>query len=105
MMIVFYVIGTIVRFILRVVLLPVQVVLTLLMLAMAFVGSLTCTLFEIIGTFGVICGLYEFIISTGSATSGWQFLIGDILLVIIPRALTIWGEAGLLNLKDLLARV
>ena len=38
-------------------------------------------------------------------TSGWQFLIGGILLVIIPQALTIWGEAGLLNLKDLLARI
>ena len=73
--------------------------------AMAFVGSLTCTLFEIIGTLGVICGLHEFISSTGSATSGWQFLIGGILLVIIPQALTIWGEVGLLNLKDLLAKI
>ncbi|MBO7357565.1 MAG: hypothetical protein J6U37_03465 [Lachnospiraceae bacterium] len=105
MMTVLYGIGTILRFILRVVLLPVQAVLTLMMLAMAFVGSLTCTLFEIIGTLGVICGLYEFISSTGSVTSGWQFLIGGILLVIIPQALTIWGEVGLLNLKDLLARI
>jgi hypothetical protein len=38
---------------------------------LAFIGSLTCTLFEIIGTLGVICGLYEFISSTGSAASGW----------------------------------
>ena len=100
MMTVLYGIGTVLRFVLRVVLLPVQAVLTLVMLAMAFIGSLACTLFEIIGTLGVICGLYEFISSTGSATSGWQFLIGGILLVIIPQALTIWGEEGLLNLKD-----
>lgn len=105
MMTVLYGIGTIFRFILSVVLLPVQAVLTLVMLAMAFAGSLACTLSEIIGTLSVICGLYEFISSTGSATSGWQFLIGGILLVIIPQALTIWGEAGLLNLKDLLARI
>lgn len=105
MMTVLYGIGTVLRFILRIALLPVQAVLTLVMLAMAFVGSLACTLFEIIGTLGVICGLYEFISSTGSATSGWQFLIGGILLVIIPQALTIWGEAGLLNLKELLARI
>ncbi|MBQ5475832.1 MAG: hypothetical protein IIT65_14435 [Lachnospiraceae bacterium] len=104
-MAVLYGIGTVLRFILKVALLPVQAVLTLLMLAMAFVGSLTCTLFEIIGTLGVICGLYEFISSTGSATSGWQFLIGGILLVILPQALTILGEVGLLNLKDFLARI
>lgn len=105
MMTVLYGIGMIIRFILRVVLLPVQAVLTLVMLAMAFVGSLACTLFEIIGTLGVICGLYEFISSTGLATTGWQFLIGGILFVIIPQALTIWGEVGLLNLKDFLARI
>lgn len=105
MMTVLYGIGTVLRFILRIALFPIQAVLTLLMLAMAFVGSLTCTLFEIIGTLGVICGLYEFISSTGSATSGCQFLIGGILLVVIPQALTIWGEVGLLNLKDLLARI
>ena len=104
-MAVLYGIGTVLRFILKVALLPVQAVLTLMMLAMAFVGSLTCTLFEIIGTLGVICGLYEFISSTGSANSGWQFLIGGILLVIIPQALTIWGEVGLLSLKDFLAKV
>lgn len=104
-MAVLYGIGTVLRFILKVALLPVQAVLTLLMLAMAFIGSLTCTLFETIGTLGVICGLYEFISSTGSAASGWQFLIGGILLVIIPQALTIWGEVGLLNLKDFLARI
>ena len=98
MMTVLYGIGTVLRCILRVVLLPVQAVLTLVMLAMAFVGSLACTLFEIIGTLGMICALYEFISSTGSA-------IGGILFVIIPQALTIWGEAGLLNLKDLLARI
>lgn len=78
MMTVLYGIGTIFRFILSVVLLPVQAVLTLVMLAMAFAGSLACTLFEIIGTLSVICGLYEFISSTGSATSGWQFLIGGV---------------------------
>ena len=105
MMTVLYGIGTVLRFILRVALLPIQAVLTLLLLAMAFIGSLACTLFEIIGTIGIICGLYEYISSTGSAISGWQFLIGGILLVIIPQALTIWGEAGLLNLKDLLARI
>ena len=104
-MAVLYGIGTVLRFILKVALLPVQAVLTLMMLAMAFVGSLTCTLFEIIGALGVICGLYEFISSTGSANSGWQFLIGGILLVIIPQALSIWGEVGLLNLKDLLAKI
>lgn len=40
MMTVLYGIGTIFRFILSVVLLPVQAVLTLVMLAMAFAGSL-----------------------------------------------------------------
>lgn len=84
---------------------PVQAVFTLMMLTMVFVGSLACTLFEIIGTLGVICGLYEFISSTGSAITGWQFLIGGILFVIIPQAMMIWGEVGLLNLKDFLARI
>ena len=52
MMTVLYGIGTVLRFILRVVLLPVQAVLTLVMLAMAFIGSLACILFEILGTLG-----------------------------------------------------
>ncbi len=49
MMTVLYGIGTVLRFILRVVLLPVQAVLTLVMLAMAFIGSLACTLFQEVG--------------------------------------------------------
>ena len=100
-----YIIGSVLRFALRVVLLPVQAVLTLLMLAIGFIGGLANIFFWFIGVFFVIGGICAFISPVGSASLGWQGLIAGILIAVIPQALTVWGAEGILGLKELLGRI
>ncbi len=103
MMTVLYGIGMILRFILRVVLLPVQAVLTLLMLAIGFIGGLANIVCWLLGAFFVIGGICSFI--NGSASLGWQGLIVGIIVAVVPQALTLWGAEGIGCLKELLARI
>lgn len=97
-MIVLYGIGTVLRFILRIALLPVQAVLTLLML-----GGLANIVCWLLGAFFVIGGICSFI--NGSASLGWQGLIVGIIVAVVPQALTIWGAEGIGGLKELLGSV
>lgn len=96
-------IGTVLRFVLRVVLLPVQAVLTLLMLAIGFIGGLANIVCWLLGAFFVIGGICSFI--NGSAPLGWQGLIVGIIVAVVPQALTLWGAEGIGCLKELLARI
>lgn len=102
-MVVLYGIGMIIRFILKVVLLPVQAALTLLLFAICYVGSLATVVFEFVGTFLVFGGFCAFWREDPSL--GWQGIIAGILFAIIPQVLTLWGAEGVLCLKDLLGRV
>jgi len=97
-MTVLYGIGTVLRFILRIALLPVQAVLTLLML-----GGLANIVCWLLGAFFVIGGICSFI--NGSASLGWQGLIVGIIVAVVPQTLTIWGAEGIGCLKELLGRV
>ena len=96
---------TVLRFILRIALLPVQAVLTLLVLAIDFLSGWAILAFRIIGALFLLGGLCQFISKTGSASLGWQGIIVAVIIVAVPQALTIWGEAGLIRLKELLARI
>ena len=102
-MTVLYGVGTVFRFILRIALLPVQAVLTLLMLAIGFIGGLANIVCWLLGAFFVIGGICSFI--NGSASLGWQGLIVGIIVTLVPQALTIWGAEGIGCLKELLGRV
>ena len=102
-MTVLYGVGTVFRFILRIALLPVQAVLTLLMLAIGFIGGLANLVCWLLGVFFVIGGICSFI--NGSASLGWQGLIVGILVAVVPQALTIWGAEGIGCIKELLARI
>lgn len=73
------------------------------MLAIGFIGGLASVVFELLGVFLVIGGLCSF--ANGSSSLGWQGLIVGIIIAVVPKALTLWGEEGLLGLKDLLARI
>ena len=103
MMTVLYGVGIVFRFILRIALLPVQAVLTLLMLAIGFIGGLANIVCWLLGAFFVIGGICSFI--NGSATLGWQGFIVGIIVAVVPQALTIWGAEGIGCLKEVLARV
>lgn len=102
-MTVLYGIGTVLKFMLRIALLPVQAVLTLLMLVIGFIGGLANIVCWLLGAFFVIGGICSFI--NGSASLGWQGLIVGILVAVVPQALTIWGAEGIGCLKELLGRV
>ena len=103
MMTVLYGVGIVFRFILRIALLPVQAVLTLLMLAIGFIGGLANIVCWLLGAFFVFGGICSFI--NGSATLGWQGFIVGIIVAVVPQALTIWGAEGIGCLKEVLARV
>ena len=49
--------------------------------------------------------IVELISKTGSTSLGIEGLVGGLCLAVIPQALAIWGEAGILGLKGLLARI
>ena len=102
-MAVLYGVGMVFRFVFKVALLPVQAVLTLLMLALGFIGGLASVVLELLGAFFVIAGVCSFI--SGDSSLGWQGLVVGIIVAVVPQALTLWGEEGLLGLKDLLARI
>ncbi len=102
-MTILYGIGTVLRFILRIVLLPLQAVLTLLMLAIGFIGGLVNIVCWLLGAFFVIGGICSFI--DGSASLGWQGVIVGILVAVVPQALTLWGAEGIGCLKEVLARI
>ena len=93
----------VIRFILRIVLLPVQAILTLLMLAIDFIGGLANLVCWVLGVFFVIGGICSFI--NGAAALGWQGLIVGIIVAVVPQALTIWGAEGIGMLKEVLARI
>ena len=103
MMTVLYGIGTVLRFILRIALLPVQAILTLLILAIGFIGGLANIVCWLLGAFFVFGGICSFI--NGSAALGWQGFIVGIIVAVVPQALTIWGAEGIGCLKEVLARV
>ena len=96
---------TVLRFILRIALLPVQAVLTLLVLAIDFLSGWAILAFRIIGALFLFGGLCQFISKTGSTSLGLQGIIVSVIIVVVPQALIIWGQAGILGLKELLGRV
>ena len=98
-------IMTVIRFILRIVLLPVQAMLTLLILAIDFLSGWAILAFRILGALFLFGGLCEFISKTGSTSLGWQGIIVAVIIVAVPQAVVIWGEAGILRFKELLARI
>lgn len=75
MMTVLYGIGMILRFILKIALLPVQAALTLLMLAIGFIGGFANIACGLIGSFFVIGGITKFCFIIGLHVS---FMIKDV---------------------------
>lgn len=104
-MAVLYGVVKIFRFVLRIILLPVQAVLTLLYLAVNFVSGLAIFVFWLLGVFFVIGGISDFICNSRLTTMGWQGIVIGILIAVIPQALMVWGSLGILGLKEFLARI
>lgn len=95
--------GTVLRVILRISLLPVQAVLTLLMLAIGFIGGLANIVCWLLGAFFVIGGICSFI--NESTSLGWQGVIVGIIVAVVPQALNLCGTDGILGLKEFLGRI
>ena len=73
------------------------------MLAIGHIGGLINLICLVLGGFFMIGGICSFI--NGSAVLGWQGLIVDIIVAVVPQALTIWGTDGILGLKEFLGRI
>lgn len=92
----------VIRFILKIVLLPVQAILTLLILAIDFIGGLANLVCWVLGVFFVIGGICSFI--NGSASLGWQGLIVGIIVAVVPQALNSMGSRRDWLLKGIISK-
>lgn len=92
----------VIRFILKIVLLPVQAILTLLMLAIDLIGGLANLVCWVLGVFFVIGGICSFI--NGSASLGWQGLIVGIIVAVVPQALNSMGSRRDWLLKGIISK-
>ncbi|SCY10829.1 hypothetical protein [Butyrivibrio sp. INlla14] len=98
-------IESVLHFMLKVALLPVQAVLTLLELSISFLGGMVLLVTKIFGFMLVVCAVFELISKTG--TSDWileMFLTG-VGVAVIPEALVTWGIGGIELLKEFLYEI
>lgn len=95
-------IGAVLHFLLKAALLPVQAVLTLLEIAISFLGGMVLLVTRIFGFLLVVCAAFELITKTG--TSEWilEMFISGVCVAVIPDALVSWGLAGIELLKAVL---
>lgn len=99
------VIGNVLRFLVRIMLLPVQAALTLILLAVEFLSGLLCVVGGMIGFLAIVAAIVELCSASGTGANALYYFIGGLCFAVIPQALSIWGEVGILGLKDFLARV
>ena len=91
----------------RVIVFFIQFVLTLGVVIFGAAGGIVTKAGEIVGGLLILGSLL--CVATGQITGdislGWQWLLVGIVVAVIPQALTLWGEEGLLGLKELLGRI
>lgn len=96
------VVGSVLHFILKVVLLPVQAILTLLELSISFIGGLVLFLTKAFGVLLIVAAIFDWITKTYSSKEIMETFVTGLCVAIIPEALVAWGVAGIEILKDFL---
>ncbi|SFL21721.1 hypothetical protein SAMN05216390_11473 [Lachnospiraceae bacterium KH1T2] len=99
------VIGSILRFILRIVLLPVQALLTILQLAFGFASGVIMIIFILLG--GLFCfgGVISLITNPEDVVFAIEAIIIGALIFAVPMAIKTWGTGAIMIVKELLAKI
>ena len=91
----------------RIIVFAIQLVLTVGVVIFGAAGGIITKAGEIVGGL-LILGSFLCVATgqiTGDISLGRQGLLVGIVVAVIPQALTLWGEEGLLGLKELLGRI
>ena len=103
-MIALRVFGSVLHFLLKVVLLPVQIVLTILICMIDFAGGVFGFIFGLVGGFIILAGLSCLFMPPVD----WKFIeamIAGTVIGSLPRMVRYFGESVLIGMKGLLAKI
>ncbi|MBO6308223.1 MAG: hypothetical protein J6I76_00770 [Oribacterium sp.] len=98
-------IGSIVHIILKIVLLPVQIILTMLICMIDFAGGVFGFIFGIVGGFIIIAGFSCLFMPPVDWKLFTEAMVIGTLIGSFPRMVRYFGESLLIGMKDLLARI
>ena len=99
-MIALRVFGSVLHFLLKVVLLPVQIVLTILICMIDFAGGVFGFIFGLVGGFIILAGLSCLFMQPVD----WKLFI-EAIIGSLPRMVRYFGESVLIGMKGLLAKI
>ena len=99
------IIGSILRLILRIVLLPVQAILTMLMCILGFAGSMFGIVFRIAGGAIMLGAFAELLYPPANWFMFWETLVAGAVIGSLPEILTNWGEMFLGFIKESLSKI
>ncbi len=98
-------IGSIIHILLKIVLLPIQIVLTILIIMIDFAGGVFGFVFGIIGGFIIIGGFSCLFMPPIDWKLFIEAMVIGTLIGSLPRIVRCFGESLLIGMKDLLARI
>ena len=98
-------IGSIVHIILKIVLLPVQIILTMLICMIDFAGGVFGFIFGIVGGFIIIAGFSCLFMRPVDWKLFTEAMVIGTLIGSFSRMVRYFGESLLIGMKDLLARI
>ncbi len=104
-MIALSVFGSVLHFLLKVVLLPVQIVLTILICMIDFAGGVFGFIFGLIGGFIILAGLSCLFMPPVDWKLFFEAMITGTVIGSFPRMVRYFGESVLVGMKSFLARI
>ena len=104
-MIALRVFGSVLHFLLKVVLLPVQIVLTILICMIDFAGGVFGFLFVLVGGFIILAGLSCLFMPPVDWKLFIEAMIAGTVIGSFPRMVRYFGESVLVGMKGLLAKI
>ena len=104
-MIALRVFGSVLHFLLKVVLLPVQIVLTILIYMIDFAGGGFGFIFGLVGGFIILAGLSCLFMPPVDWKLFIEAMIAGTVIGSLPRMVRYFGESVLIGMKGLLAKI
>lgn len=87
-----------IRFMLKVLLLPVQALLTLLFMAVHYLSGILIFVCSVVGLICILGGVVD-LLSAAPSGIALQVIIGGVIIAAVPRAISYWGENGIAMVK------
>jgi hypothetical protein len=104
-MVILRVVGTMLHFVLKLISIVLQAILTFVGTVIAFVGGLVTVIGVLFGTICVLGSLFGLIAGITVGHEFWMMFIGGICFAAIPMTLQTWGQGGICAVKGLLGKI